>query len=152
MAKSIKRWGITPIWGLEHPEMTDIGSGEEEQVLLANSVDWNNTNKDFEQTNHLGQVQGYMIYDGQMDWSLNATVNNAYKGTFQSYYAPAMELMLSNALGRALLESETGLGYDPDDAVSILKSESISQTSDGAATLSLSGTLYYFGGEGDYSA
>lgn len=149
MAKSIKRWGTTPVWGLDHPEMTDIGSGEEEQVLLATSIDWSNSIKDFEQTNHAGQVQGYMIYDGQMDWSLTANVNNDYHDTFQDYYAPAMELMLSNDIGRHLLESDAGLGYCAADATSILKSESLNQTNDGAVSLSLNGTLYYFSGEGE---
>lgn len=149
MAKSIKRWGTTPVWGLEHPEMTDIGSGEEEQVLLATSIDWNNSIKDYEQSNHVGQTQGYMIYDAQMDWSLTANVNHDYQATFQDYYAPAMELMLSNDIGRHLLESDSGLGYCSADATSILKQESISQSNDGAASLSLNGTLYYFGGEGE---
>lgn len=149
MAKSIKRWGITPVWGLETPEMTDIGSAGEVQVLLATSVDWTPTIKDYEQVNHAGQVMGYMVYDAQMDWSLSANVNNAYKDTYADYYAPAMELTLSNSMGLDMLESAAGLGYDHADAVSICKSPSISQTSDGAATMSLSGTVYYFGGEGE---
>lgn len=63
MAKSIKRFGRTPVFGLQHPEMTDLGTGTEEQVLFATNVQWTNSQKDYEQLNHLGQVQGYMIYD-----------------------------------------------------------------------------------------
>lgn len=148
MAKSIKRWGKTPVWGLQHPEMTDVGSGKQEQVLFATNITWTNTNKDFEQVNHAGQVQGYMIYDAQLDWSMTANVDHAYEDTFQDYYAPAMELVLSNDIGKQLLESPTGLDYDAEDATSILKSVNITQTSDGAAELSLDGTIYYFGGEG----
>lgn len=144
MAKSIKRWGKTPVWGLQHPEMTDVGSGKQEQVLFATNITWTNTNKDFEQVNHAGQVQGYMIYDAQLDWSMTANVDHAYEGTFQNFYAPAMELVLSNDIGKQLLESPTGLDYDAEDATSILKSVNITQTSDGAAELSLDGTIYYF--------
>lgn len=147
MAKSIKRWGRTPVWGLQHPEMTDIGSGEMDQVLFATNITWTNSQKDYEQLNHLGQVQGYMIYDAQLDFSMTANVDHEYQDTFQNYYAPAQEVILSNDIGKQLLESETGLGYDPDDAVSILKSINITQTNDGAAELSLDGTIYYFSGE-----
>lgn len=147
MAKSIKRWGRTPVFGLQHPEMTDIGSGEMDQVLFATNVQWTNSQKDYEQLNHLGQVQGYMIYDSQLDWSLTANVDHTYQTTFQNYYAPAMEVVLSNDIGKQLLESEAGLGYDPNDAVSILKTINITQTNDGAAELSLDGTIYYFSGE-----
>lgn len=147
MAKSIKRWGRTPVFGLQHPEMTDIGSGEMDQVLFATNITWTNSQKDYEQLNHLGQVQGYMIYDAQLDWSLTANVDHTYQTTFQNYYAPAMEVVLSNDIGKQLLESEAGLGYDPNDAVSILKTINITQTNDGAAELSLDGTIYYFSGE-----
>lgn len=149
MAKSIKRWGRTPVWGLQHPEMTDLGTGTEGQVLFATNITWTNSQKDYEQVNHLGQVQGYLIYDAQLDWSMTANVDHTYQTTFQNYYAPAMEVVLSNDIGKQLLESESGLGYDPDDAVSILKTVNITQTNDGAAELSLDGTIYYFGGEGE---
>lgn len=144
MAKSIKRWGKTPVWGLQHPEMTDVGSGVEEQVLFATNITWTNTIKDYEQVNHAGQVQGYMIYDAQLDWSMTANVDYEYQDSFQNYYAPAMEVILSNDIGKQLLESPEGLNYDPADAVSILKSVNITQTSDGAAELSLDGSIYYF--------
>lgn len=65
---------------------------------------------------------GYMIYDAQLDWSMTANVDYEYEDTFQNFYAPAMELVLSNDIGKQLLESSSGLNYDPDDAVSILKS------------------------------
>lgn len=52
--KNIKRWGRTPVWGLQHPEMTDTGSAGEQQVLFATSISWTNDIKDYEQSNHLG--------------------------------------------------------------------------------------------------
>lgn len=142
MAKTIKRWGATPVWGLEEVETTTAG-----QMLLATSIDWTPTMKDYEQTNHLGQVQGYLIYDGQVDWSMTANIIHEKRSAFLDHYVPASEIVLSNTLGKDLLESDAGLGYDPDDAVSICKQASVSQTSDGAASLNLSGTVYYFGGE-----
>lgn len=145
MAKSFKRFGVTPAWGLEKVEKED----NKDQVLLANSIDWTNNISDYEQTNHVGQVQGYMIYDATMDWSMSANVIHNKLDCMGEYYAPAMEITLANDLGRKLLESTSGLGYCASEATSILKSESISQTSDGALTLSLNGTVYYFGGEGD---
>lgn len=147
MARSIKRFGRTPVWGLQHPEMTDLGTGTEEQVLFATNITWTSEIKDYEQINHLGQVQGYMVYDATMSWSMTANVDHTYQDTFQNYYATAQEVVLSNDIGKHLLESEAGLGYDPDDAVSILKSVNITQTSDGAAELSLDGAIYYFSGE-----
>ncbi len=92
---------------------------------------------------------GYAIYDAQMDWSMTANVDYEFEDTFQNYYATAQELVLSNDIGKHILESPTGLDYDPDDAVSILKTVNITQTNDGAAELSLDGTVYYFGGEGE---
>lgn len=142
MAKAIKRWGTTPEWGVEHAE-----TACNTQMLLVSSIDWNNSMKDYEQTNHLGQVQGYMIYDGQVDWSMTANIVHNARSTFLDHYVPASELVLSNTLGKEMLENDSGLGYDPDDAVSICKTASISQSSDGAASFNLSGTVYYFGGE-----
>lgn len=149
MPKSLKTWGRVPVWGLQHPEMTDVGSGTEEQVLFATNISWSSEIKDYEQSNHLGQIQGYLVYDATMNWSMTANVDAEYEDTFQNYYATAQELVLSNDIGRHILESPTGLNYDPDDAVSILKTVNITQTNDGAAELSLDGTIYYFSGEGN---
>lgn len=60
-----------------------------------------------------------------------------------------MEMVLSNSIGRHLLESEKGFGYDPADAVSVLKSVNITQSNDGPASLDLQGTIFYLGGEGE---
>lgn len=79
---------------------------------------------------------------------MTANVDHEYHDSFQNFYAPAMELVLSNDIGKQLLESPAGLGYNPADATSILKSVNINQSSDGAAELSLDGTIYYFSGEG----
>lgn len=149
MPKSLKTWGRVPVWGLQHTEMTDVGSGTEEQVLFATNISWSSEIKDYEQSNHLGQIQGYLVYDATMNWSMTANVDAEYEDTFQNYYATAQELVLSNDIGRHILESPTGLNYDPDDAVSILKTVNITQTNDGAAELSLDGTIYYFSGEGN---
>lgn len=149
MSKSLRRFGKTPVWGLQHPEMTDLGTGTEEQVLFATQIQWNSEIRDYEQTNHLGQIQGYLVYDATMNWSMTANVDVEFQDTFQNYYTTAQELVLSNDIGRHILESPTGLNYDPQDAISILKTVNISQTNDGAAELSLDGTIYYFSGEGN---
>lgn len=149
MAKSIKTWGLAPVWGLQHPEMTDVGSGVEEQVLFATNITWTNNTSEYQQLNHKGQVMGILLYDATLDWSMTANVSYEYEATFQDYYAPAMEMVLSNDIGRHLLESEKGFAYDPDDAVSVLKTINITQTNDGAASLDLSGTIFYLGGEGE---
>lgn len=142
--KNIRRFGRTPAWGLQHPEMTDLGTGTEAPVLFATNITWTSEIKDYEQLNHLGQVMGYMITDATMSWSMSANVDHTYEDTFQNYYSTAQEVILSNDIGRHILESPTGLNYDPNDAVSILKTVNITQTNDGAAELSLDGTIYYF--------
>lgn len=149
MAKTIKTWGYCPVWGLQHPELTDVGSGEQEQVLFATNISWTNNTSEYQQLNHKGQVQGIMLYDATLDWSLSANISHEYEDTFQNFYAPAMEMVLSNSIGRHLLESDKGFGYDPDDAVSVLKTINITQTNDGPATLDLQGTIFYLGGEGE---
>lgn len=75
MSKSLRRFGKTPVWGLQHPEMTDLGTGTEEQVLFATQIQWNSEIRDYEQTNHLGQIQGYLVYDATMNWSMTANVD-----------------------------------------------------------------------------
>lgn len=147
MARSIKRFGLTPRFGLGHAEMTDLGTGTEAPVLFATSISWDNETDEYVQKNHLGQDMGIMLYDARVNWQLEANVNHEYEDTFQEFYHPAQELILSNQLGRQLLESQSGFNYDPDDAVSILKTVSINETNDGATTFSLSGTLYYFSGD-----
>lgn len=45
MAKSvkhIKRFGSTPVFGLQHEELTDVGSGVYEEVLFATNITWTN--------------------------------------------------------------------------------------------------------------
>lgn len=147
--KNIRRFGRTPVWGLQHAEVTDTGSGGEQQVLFATNITWNTDIKDYEQSNHLGQTQGYLIFDATLGWSMTANVDHEYQSTFQNFYAPAQEVILSNDIGKQLLESPAGLGYNPADATSILKTVNITQTNDGAAELSLDGTIYYFSGEGE---
>lgn len=144
MAKALKRFGVTPTWGLQKVEKQEGGT----QDLLATSIDMSNNMSDYEQTNHLGQVQGYLIYDGSMDWSMSANVIHDRLDCAMAAYAPAQELMLANDLGRHLLEASSGLGYNPAEATSIIKSVSTSQTNDGPMSLNLNGTIYYFGGEG----
>lgn len=145
--KNIKRFGSTPVYGLQHEELTDVGSGVYEEVLFATNISWSSEIKDYEQLNFRGQSIGYMITDAQLNWSMQANVNHDYEGNFGDFYHPAQELILSNDIGKQLLESEVGLGYDPQDAVSILKTVNITQTNDGAAELSLDGTIYYFPSE-----
>lgn len=148
MAKSIKRFGLTPRWGLGSAETTDLGTGTTSApVLFATSISWDNETDEFVQKNHLGQDAGLLLYDARLNWSLEANVNHDYEATFQNYYAPAEELVLHNSIGKQLLESQSGFGYDPDDATSILKTVSINETNDGATTLSLGGTIYYFSGD-----
>lgn len=49
MAKTIKRFGKTPIYGLQKPETTIIDDGStEEQILLATNISWTNTVRDYE--------------------------------------------------------------------------------------------------------
>lgn len=145
MAKTIKRFGKTPIYGLERPEMTITDDGStEEQILLATNINWQNSTKDYEQLGTRGGVIGYMLVDAQMDWSMTANVDVAYSDTFGNYIFPGSEMILSNDIGRRLLEAPQGLNYDPADAVSILKQVSISQSNDGPASFDLSGTVYYF--------
>lgn len=148
MAKSLLRFGRTPSWGLQHPEMTDTGSAGEQQVLFATNIAWTNETDEYVQKNHLGQDMGLILYDARLGWSMTANVDHEYQSTFQNFYAPAQEVILSNDIGKQLLESESGFGYDPADAVSVLKTVNITQTNDGATELSLDGTIFYFGGEG----
>ena len=131
---NIIRHGQTPKWGVEHRM----------HGLIIDSFSTSTEIKDYEQTDEIGAVCGYLVYDQTKNFDFSATV---LAGNSQ----PCIHGYIGNIVTTFVCVSDTSYFNQAINSPkhAILKSLSVSETAGGATTLSGSGTIYAFEVEAD---
>lgn len=136
---NILRHGRTPKWGV---------SLQKDDAFIFDSFNISYDIKDYQQTDENGAVCGYLVYDQTINFDINATVLNETPDTNTNNYYKLK-------VGSIVIGSQNGLNVDVLATTMqncnintintyILKSLSISESSGGAQTVSMSGTGYSF--------
>ena len=150
----ILRHGKTPLWGVYDQDI--LGSGDNSGIIL-DSYNYSVEVKDYEQLDEAGRVVGYMVYDQTVNYDMSGTI--LYGGSTNSDgYSPAHD---SNANMHFSINCNKGVGQVfskiaihnklgginckiTNPSTAIVKSYSVNTSQGGAATFSLSGTIYDF--------
>lgn len=150
---NILRQGKTPYWGTWKSEST---FGDFQKGVIIDSFNSNVEIKDYEQTDENGAVCGYLIYDQTVGFDMSGTLltNTCYSGF---NVGKSLTMTCNEALSVLPF-----IGYDHNKGggyytmgintnintpnIAIIKSASFNTSAGGAATFSLSGTAYSFGG------
>lgn len=150
----ILRHGKTPLWGVYNQDITtDSGNNG----IILDSYNYSVEVKDYEQLDEAGRVVGYMVYDQTVNYDMSGTILYDASGDSDGY-TPAHDSEASNHFA---INCDKGVGQvfssiaihnnlggvnqnitKPSKA--IVKSYSVNTSQGGAATFSLSGTIYDF--------
>lgn len=150
----ILRHGNTPLWGVYDQ---DILASNDNSGIILDSYNYSVEVKDYEQLDEAGRVVGYMVYDQVVNYDMSGTI--LYGGATEvDGYSPAHDSQASQHFG---INCNKGVGQvftsiaihnnlggvnknitKPSKA--IVKSYSVNTSQGGAATFSLSGTIYDF--------
>lgn len=148
------RHGKTPLWGVYDQDIlaTSGNSG-----IILDSYNYSVEVKDYEQLDEAGRVVGYIVYDQTVNYDMSGTI--LYGGdTAIDGYSPAHD---SNANMHFFINCNKGVGQVfssiaihnnlggvnekiTNPSTAIVKSYSVNTSQGGAATFSLSGTIYDF--------
>ena len=150
----ILRHGKTPLWGVYNQDILE--SGDNSGIIL-DSYNYSVEVKDYEQLDEAGRVVGYLVYDQTVNYDMSGTILYGGSTDIQGY-TPAHD---SNASKNFTINCNRGVGEvfssiaihnnlggvnqnitKPSKA--IVKSYSVNTSQGGAATFSLSGTIYDF--------
>lgn len=148
----ILRHGKTPLWGVYDQDI--VASGDNSGIIL-DSYNYSVEVKDYEQLDEAGRVVGYLVYDQTVNYDMSGTI--LYGGSTDSGgYFPAHD---SNANMHFYINCGKGVGQVfssiaihnnlggvneniTKPSTAIVKSYSVNTSQGGAATFSLSGTIY----------
>lgn len=146
----ILRHGKTPLWGaFTHDSVNKNG-------IILDSYNYSVEVKDYEQLDEAGRVVGYLVYDQTVNYDMSGTL--LYYDSNEPSYTPSMDSATLGNVDETLpcvgnimqgVAIHTWIGgvnsciTNPSKA--IVKSFSVNTSQGGAATFSLSGTIYDFG-------
>ena len=150
----ILRHGKTPLWGVYNQ---DISADSGNNGIILDSYNYSVEVKDYEQLDEAGRVVGYLVYDQTVNYDMSGTIlyggstdSNGYSPAHDSHAQEHFSINCNHGVG-AIFSSiaiHNNLGgvnkgiTNPSKA--IVKSYSVNTSQGGAATFSLSGTIYDF--------
>lgn len=149
----ILRHGKTPLWGVYDQDI--LATGDNSGIIL-DSYNYSVEVKDYEQLDEAGRVVGYLVYDQTVNYDMSGTI--LYGGTDNDGYTPAHDseaskhfsINCNNGVGQVFssIAIHNNLGgvncKITNPSTAITKSYSVNTSQGGAATFSLSGTIYDF--------
>lgn len=135
--------GRTPAWG------TQPTQGTLATALIVTGLDYSPTVKEYEQVDENGSVCGWRGYDQQTEVSISGNAVFTEGNTDINYTMLQPATILDATTGGIDLAAIQALGNtnliaDSSVVSVVAKSPSISRTNDGAASVSISATAYYF--------
>lgn len=150
----ILRHGKTPLWGVYDKDIfaTTANSG-----IIIDSYNYSVEVKDYEQLDEAGRVVGYLVYDQTVNYDMSGTI--LYGGdTDSDGYSPAHDCNANTHFSINCNKGVGGVFYSiaihnnlggvnekiTKPSTAIVKSYSVNTSQGGAATFSLSGTIYDF--------
>lgn len=150
----ILRHGKTPLWGVYDQDI--LANGDNHGIIL-DSYNYSVEVKDYEQLDEAGRVVGYMVYDQVVNYDMSGTIlyggstdvdgfsaahdSQAYQHFGINCNKGVGEVFTTIAIHNNLGGVNKGI-TNPSKA--IVKSYSVNTSQGGAATFSLSGTIYDF--------
>lgn len=150
----ILRHGKTPLWGVYDQDISSIGGNS---GIILDSYNYSVEVKDYEQLDEAGRVVGYMVYDQTVNYDMSGTIlysgnidNDGYSLAHDSNAKMHFSINCNKGVGQVFssIAIHNNLGgvnckiSNPSKA--IVKSYSVNTSQGGAATFSLSGTIYNF--------
>lgn len=150
----ILRHGKTPLWGVYDQDILgDIGNGG----FILDSYNYSVEVKDYEQLDEAGRVVGYLVYDQTVNYDMSGTIlydmstdSDGYSPAHDSNATMLFTINCNHGVGRVFssIAIHNNLGGVNEKitkpSTAIVKSYSVNTSQGGAATFSLSGTIYDF--------
>ena len=150
----ILRHGKTPLWGVYDQ---DILASTDTSGIILDSYNYSVEVKDYEQLDEAGRVVGYMVYDQVVNYDMSGTILyggstdvGGYSTAHDSHASETFSINCKHGVGQvfssiAIHNNLGGLNCKiTNPTTAIVKSYSVNTSQGGAATFSLSGTIYDF--------
>lgn len=150
----ILRHGKTPLWGVYNKDiLADAGNSG----IILDSYNYSVEVKDYEQLDEAGRVVGYLVYDQTVNYDMSGTIlyggdtdSDGYSTAHDSEANKHFSINCKNGVGNifSTIAIHNNLGGVNENITkpskAIVKSYSVNTSQGGAATFSLSGTIYDF--------